>query len=68
MMRNNLRAALTAIAAATAYIGPGAGIGAIGSLIAVVSAGVLTLIGLVWYPVRQLLRFRRSRREDDARE
>lgn len=59
---------LTAIAAAIAYIGPGAGIGAVGSLIAVAGAGVLTLIGLVWYPVRQLLRFRRSRREDDAQE
>ena len=59
---------LTAIAAATAYIGPGAGIGAVGSLIAVASAGVLTLVGLLWYPVRQLLRFRRARREDDPQE
>lgn len=48
---------------AVAYIGPGAGIGAVGSLIAVAGAGVLTVVGLVWYPVRRLLRFRRSRRQ-----
>lgn len=65
---NPARAVSTAIAAATAYIGPGAGIGAVGSLVAVASAGVLTLVGLLWYPVRQLLRFRRSRREDDPQE
>ena len=52
---------MRAILIAVAYIGPGAGIGAIGSLIAVAGAGVLTLVGLVWYPVRRLLRFRRPR-------
>lgn len=39
-----------------AYIGPGAGLGAVGSLLAVGSAGLVMVVGLVWYPLRQALR------------
>lgn len=46
-----------------AYIGPGAGLGAVGSLLAVGSAVVVMLVGLVWYPVRELCRKLRARRE-----
>jgi hypothetical protein len=40
----------------TAYIGPGAGLGLIGALIAVVSAVMAALFFVVLWPVRMLLR------------
>jgi len=43
---------------AAAYIGPGAGLSAIGSLVALVGAFFLLLAGFVWYPVKRLLRGR----------
>ena len=54
-------AALTVILAAAArqafaYIGPGAGIGAIGTFFAVIGAVVLLIVGFLWYPVKRMLR------------
>lgn len=43
---------------AHAYIGPGAGITAIGSLIALVGAAILAVLGFVWYPIKRLRRSR----------
>jgi hypothetical protein len=43
---------------AHAYIGPGAGITAIGSLLALVGAVLLALVGFVWYPIKRLRRNR----------
>jgi hypothetical protein len=40
---------------AHAYIGPGVGITAIGSLIALVGAVVLAALGFVWYPIKRLM-------------
>ena len=48
--------------AAHAYIGPGAGISAIGSLLALVAAVLLAVVGFVWYPVKRLLKSRRKAR------
>lgn len=45
-----------------AYIGPGAGLAAFGSLLTVLGAAVLMVVGLVWYPVRQALRKLQARR------
>lgn len=45
---------------AHAYIGPGAGISAIGSLLALVLVVLLAVVGFVWYPVRRLLRRRKK--------
>lgn len=53
-------ACLSAAALAPAYIGPGAGLGAIGSLLALVGAAALMVIGFVWYPVKRLLERRRE--------
>ena len=50
---------LTGFVAATpayAYIGPGAGLSAIGTVLAVIGAFLLLLIGFVWYPVKRMLR------------
>ena len=39
-----------------AYFGPGLGITAIGSLIALISGISITLIGLVWFPLQKLIK------------
>jgi hypothetical protein len=42
--------------AALAYVGPGAGLTAIGTVLALLGAVALALVGFVWYPVKRLLR------------
>jgi len=44
-----------------AYVGPGAGLGFIGSLLAILTVVFLGLVGLVAYPLKLVLRMRRSR-------
>jgi hypothetical protein len=41
--------------AAFAYVGPGAGITAIGTVLALVGAALLAIVGFVWYPLKRLL-------------
>jgi hypothetical protein len=48
---------------ANAYVGPGAGLSALGTLIAFVAAVVLSVIGFVWYPIKRLLRRLRVSRD-----
>jgi hypothetical protein len=50
--------------AAWAYVGPGAGLSMIGSLIAVVAAVLVAVLGLFILPVRMLLKRRRVRAGD----
>lgn len=45
---------LLAPASAFAYLGPGAGLGMIGSLIAIVVVVLVIVLGLVVYPIRKL--------------
>lgn len=45
-----------------AYMGPGPGLSAIGPLLALIGTTGLMLVGLIWYPVQQFLRARRTRR------
>jgi len=45
---------------ALAYIGPGTGITAIGTVLAVAAAVLLLIVGFVWYPARRLLRSRKA--------
>ncbi len=49
-----------------AYIGPGAGLAAIGALLAVGWLMFTTVVGLVWYPFRQARRWWNARRERSA--
>jgi hypothetical protein len=61
---------LASPATAWAYIGPGAGITVIGTVLALIGAIVLALTGLVWYPVKRLrakARAKRSREKEAAR-
>jgi hypothetical protein len=46
--------------AALAYVGPGAGLGMIASLFAIVLAVIATVVGLVLWPIRKLMRRRKS--------
>lgn len=45
---------------AFAYIGPGAGLSAIGTVVAVIGAFFLLIVGFVWYPVKRVLRRRKA--------
>ncbi|MEM7122998.1 MAG: hypothetical protein AAF563_17085 [Pseudomonadota bacterium] len=59
-------------APALAYVGPGAGLTAIGTVLALVAALLLAIVGFVWYPIRRLRRRRHEnqppRLENDTRE
>lgn len=48
-------------ASAQAYVGPGAGLGMIGSLIAVVAAVLVAVFGLLLFPLRLLLKRRKAK-------
>ncbi len=50
-----------AVEVVKAYIGPGAGLGAVGAMLALVGAGILMVIGFVWYPVKRLTQSRKRR-------
>jgi hypothetical protein len=38
-----------------AYIGPGAGISAIGTVLALIATILLAIVGFIWYPAKRLL-------------
>lgn len=46
---------------ALAYVGPGAGISAVGALLGLLAALALVLFGFVWYPVKRLRRRYRAK-------
>ena len=45
--------ATTLSAPAQAYVGPGAGLGVIGTLFGIVAAILLAMFGLLWYPLKR---------------
>ncbi len=51
---------------AHAYIGPGAGAGTIAVVLGVIGAAFMAVIGLVWYPLKRLLRGRKPARTATA--
>jgi hypothetical protein len=55
--------ALLAVAPLTAqaYVGPGAGVGMIGSLLAVLGAILLAVVGLILWPLRMLRKRRQAK-------
>ena len=40
---------------ANAYIGPGAGIAAIGTVLALIGGILLAIVAFIWYPMKRLL-------------
>jgi hypothetical protein len=57
---------LLASSPALAYLGPGAGLGMIGSLIAIVVVGVVIVLGLVVYPIRMLRKRKAQASADES--
>ncbi|GGX67570.1 hypothetical protein GCM10007385_40900 [Tateyamaria omphalii] len=53
-------------ATAHAYVGPGAGLTAIGTMIALVAALVLAVVGFVWYPIKRMVRARKAKTDIQA--
>jgi hypothetical protein len=53
-------AAMLAAGPALAYMGPGAGLGMLGSLVAVIGAVILAILGILILPLRMLLKKRRK--------
>ena len=51
---------------AAAYVGPGAGLSALGSLLALLAAVVVTIVGFIWYPIKRILGKRRVPTEPDG--
>lgn len=63
--KTGLVCALAAAAAllpdlAYAYVGPGAGLTAIGTVVALFAAVLFAIVGFVWYPIKRLLGRRTS--------
>lgn len=56
---------LTFPVAAQAYVGPGLGLSAIGTIFAFIGAVFLALVGFIWYPIKRL--FRLGKRNKAAR-
>jgi len=49
-------AALIASGELHAYVGPGAGLSAIGSVLALIGGALMLILGFAWYPVKRLYR------------
>lgn len=50
---------------ALAYIGPGAGLGAIATFFAVALGILLLLVGFLWYPLKRILKKQRHTETED---
>lgn len=56
-----------------AYLGPGAGLSAIGSLLALVAAVLFAIVGFLWFPIKRFLIYRKKKTanntttEDDSK-
>jgi len=51
---------LTLATSAEAYVGPGMGLGVIGAVLGFLTAILLAFAGMVWYPVKRMIRARRD--------
>lgn len=51
-------------APAQAYVGPGAGLSAIGSFLALVVAVLAAIVGFLWYPIKRIFGKRKNDTSD----
>ncbi len=51
---------------ASAYIGPGLGLGAISVALGILGSIVLAIFGLFWYPIKRILNKRKAGQQDQA--
>jgi hypothetical protein len=49
---------IVSTAPAYAYVGPGLGLGVIGTLFGALAAILLAIAGVIWYPIKRLLKQR----------
>ncbi|MEM9736165.1 MAG: hypothetical protein AAF908_06125 [Pseudomonadota bacterium] len=49
---------------AQAYIGPGPGISAIGTFLALIAAVAFAIVGFLWYPIKRMLKGRKKAEPD----
>ena len=69
LVMQSLALLLTSLGVSTpvlAYVGPGLGLTAIGSAIALLAAGVLAVVGFLWYPLKRLIGRNRDQEEVDG--
>jgi hypothetical protein len=52
---------LFSTAAAHAYVGPGLGLGVIGAILGAVLTVILAIAGVVWYPIKRMLKKKHQR-------
>jgi len=57
---------LTPVSAALGYIGPGAGISVLGSLLSILATFFVAIGAIVFWPLRKLLKRRKARRAAEA--
>ena len=48
-----------------AYIGPGAGIAALGTVLALIAGVLLAIVAFIWYPIKRLLAKIKKKRMTD---
>ena len=53
---------------AMAYVGPGAGLSAIGLFLAIVVGVIVAIAGFLWYPIKRILRACRKRDTNEGDE
>ena len=51
-----------------AYVGPGAGLAAIGAFFALVAGILAALFGFLWYPIKRMIRKRKQSKEENQQE
>ena len=51
-----------------AYVGPGGGLAAIGALLAVVAGLFAAVFGFLWYPIKRMLKGKKSKAAKAARD
>lgn len=51
---------------ASAYIGPGAGLSAIGAFLAIVAGVFVAIFGFLWYPIKRLVKKMRKKPEAEG--
>ena len=56
---------MTPLLTLIAYVGPGAGLSAIGAFLALLGGIIIAIFGFVWYPVRRMLRNRKTASVED---
>ncbi|MES9884955.1 MAG: hypothetical protein ABW185_29275 [Sedimenticola sp.] len=53
---------------AYAYIGPGAGVGAVAVVFGIIGSLILALIAILWYPIKRLFKGRKSKKNEREKE